>query len=334
LIIGHENFAHHLWNELPALDAWLARASDEAIARLQVVAIAEPLGPLHEIFPKLAAASFTRTRTNLEIPLRVRLGSQMVTNRIRRIMLEYFGHQPVVPAVAGILQMLDSLRPRVWISVRHGARTADNQLEFLLTTVKTITDAYPRAAFVFDGFSFPIGFFDDERTHAFREVFGHRSRTAAQFIQGLKETATLELGIDASSMFDVSGLDLTGAVTIAGHCDYYICHGGTLQHKIGWFYSKPGFIHAAPAGIAHFLKQAQQAEGAVVPDALPADLASATTWPEGVQGILNIPRNSNYRILDVNRASEVILLAMRAHLQNSTENRIAVSQGRGHLDHE
>jgi hypothetical protein len=29
----------------------------------------------------------------------------------------------------------------------------------------------------------------------------------------------------------------------ARHADFYICHSGTQQHKIGWLYDVPGIIH-------------------------------------------------------------------------------------------
>lgn len=317
LVIGHRNFAHHLWNELPALDAWLNRASDEAVARLSVVATAEPLGPLRDIFPRLANASFkTSIANSAEIPLLLRVGSQAVTKRIRQTMVDYLNRQNKSSNVINVLQVLASGWPRIWISVREGYRTPDNQLEFLLAIMQSIVGTYPDSAFVFDGFSFPIGFFQDERTRHLRELFVQRSKRASQFIDKLRERVAIELGQNlVSRMCDLSGFDLAEAVSVAGHCDYYVCHGGTLQHKIGWFYNKPGFIHAPPGGLTYFLKRAKRAGGVIPPDLLRAELTLATSEPEGVPRVDCIPRNYNYRILDVKQAAEAILISMRSRLK-------------------
>ena len=319
LVIGHENFAHHLWNELPALDAWISGAPAQAIAGLRVLPTAEPLGPLLEIFPRLAAARFSRSREKeVPVPLRVRVGSQVVTARIRRVVLDYFGRRNMSASAMSALAILRSGWPRLWLSVRLGSRTPDNQFDFLLAIVKAVASAYPDSVFAFDGFSFPVAFFEDERTQYVRDVFVERSKAASHFIEKTRNKAGLEIGPTlVSRMCDVSGLDLAEAVRLAGHCDYYVCHGGTLQHKIGWFHDVPGLIHAAPEGLPHFLKQAQQAEGAVIPDLLPAQLALATSGPKEVRGVQDIPRNRNYRVLDVVRAAETVLASMRDRLRQN-----------------
>lgn len=319
LIVGHENFAHHIWNELPALQVWLERTSDDSIAKLSIIATAEPLGPLLEIFPTLEMAMFRRSSgAKTKMPLCVRVGSQLVTAKIRRTVLDYFKRRKHAPAILETLSILDTGWPRIWISVRQKSRTPDNQFEFLLATLKSIISRYPDAMFVLDGFSFPVGFFEDERTQYLRDTFIERSQDASRFIDTLRDRIAAELGGDfASRICDVSGHDLADAVCVAGNCDYYVCHGGTLQHKIGWFYSTPGFIHAAPQGLAHFLKQAQQAEGSAVPDLLPSDLAVATSRPVDVHRVPDILRNANYRIVDVELAAEAILASMTACLRRN-----------------
>jgi hypothetical protein len=316
LIIGHENFAHHLWNELPALGLWLERASDEAIARLCVFPVAEPLGSLRKIFPRLAAASFiTRRSAVVEHPLRLRVGAQLVTSYIQNVIVNHCRNIGNHGSVVEILRTLKSGWPKVWISVRQHSRTPDNQLDFLLALLERASATYPNAIFVFDGFSFPVGFTSDPGMTLRMNSFLIRSQECAEFIQALCEKAARLLGPGiVRRLCSISGLDLAQAILVAGYCDYYICHGGTLQHKIGWLYRKPGFIHTAPEGSRHFLIQAAQVENAIIPDLLPPELARATRLPQGVQGVQDIPRNANYQILDVRQAVEAILSSMRAHM--------------------
>jgi hypothetical protein len=322
LVIGHENFAHHLWNELPALEAWLARASDDAVAGLSVVPVAQPFGPLPDIFPRLAAASFQApSGRKFEIPLLVRVGSTRVTTRIREVIREYCVRRRRSEAVQNVRTKVESGWPRIWMSVRQRSRTPDNQAEFLLAVVEAILSAYPGAMFVFDGFSFPVGFFDDPRTLPMRKTFKSRSREASEFIAMLCSQAACRLGSGASSrLCSISGVDLIDAIQVAEDCDYYVCHGGTLQHKIGWIYDKPGFIHVGPQGSAHFLKQAGQADGVLLPDVIPAELTVASGAPENVRGLEDIPRNANYRIVDVGKAAEAILGSLQARLQTPPPN--------------
>jgi hypothetical protein len=316
LVIGHENFAHHLWNELPGLDAWLNYASDDAITRLSVLPVAEPLGPLREIFPRLGAASFLDPELrNTEIPLRVRIGSQLVTARVCELITQYCRNQGISPPVKRVLDVFGQGWPRIWLSVRQRSRTADNQALFLLAVVEAVIAKFPGATFVFDGFSYPVHFFDDARTTGFRSSFLNRSKEALEFIEALFDQAGHRLGPQIQlRLCSVSGFDLIQAIQVAQYCDYYVCHAGTLQHKIGWLYRKPGFIHVAPRGREHFLRQARQAENIIVPDMIPIELVMATIGPKDVRGVADVPRNSNYRIVDVKRAAEAVVASMNAYL--------------------
>jgi hypothetical protein len=124
--------------------------------------------------------------------------------------------------------------PRIWISVRHGSRTPDNHADFLLAVVRRIFHSFPLASIVFDGFSFPVGFLSDPRTLASRESFMARATLDGRFIDFVCGRIAEEFGSNVQSrLCATSGLDIVEAIAVAACCNYYVCHSGTLQHKIG-----------------------------------------------------------------------------------------------------
>lgn len=316
LVIGHINFAHHLWNELGALQAWLCTASDQAIEKLSVIAVAEPLGPLEEIFPRLSSARIYRGKGKTpEINLKVRVGSCLVTSPIRETLRSYCALRGNTLAAQKVLGEIGGRHPVVWLSVRQNSRTPDNQLAFLRAVIRCILGVYDDAIFVVDGFSFPVDFFVDARTIDERALFSARSKDASTFVRSLRDEISRELGPDpASRLLDISGLNLTEAIHIGGHCDYYICHSGTLQHKIAWFHDVPGFIHTTPRDYHYAQRYAKHVEDGVAPDILPPGFSVSTSSPDFRQ---DIPRNYNYRIVDEEKAAAAILGSMQQHLSGS-----------------
>ena len=320
LLIGHPNFAHHMWNELSGLEQWLNTASAEQIEKVRVVASAEPLGALTDIFPSLLSAEFNRTARfdfsagSPVAPALVRAGSRIVTHRMRAKICGLSTGRKHSAAVDDVVAAIKGAWPRVWISVRLDSRTPDNQEEFLLEVLRGIFVSYPNAAVVFDGFSFPENFFADTRMVALREAFVARNSRTAEFIALLSRQAAKEIGQDiASRIFSVSGLTLLEAISIGGHCDYYVCHPGTLQHKIAWLWNIPGFIHGNGLGPSQQNWYQAQVEEGRRPDVLPPEF-SVVSSPPG-QGMRAVARNFNYRIVNARGAAEAVLAAMTKQLQ-------------------
>jgi hypothetical protein len=319
LLIGETNFAHHFWNELAALGEWLAGATDEEIARLAIVATAEPLGPIAQIFPRLRAASaaplsIAAARKRLaDASIVTRVGSCLVTTAVRQRILAFSEEHSNRSATASTRSLLLAAWPRVWVSVRLSSRTADNLEQFLLELIGKLLSAYPNAAVVFDGFSFPTGFFEDARTTSLREEFSARADDVGAFIESLRQKVDQQLGSAASSrLCSVSGLDLLDAIQLGTFCDYYVCHAGSLQHKIAWFHNIPGLIHLPMNTMSRALWHSAQVESGIVPDILP-DGASISTCPPSHGRMRD--RNFNYRFRDPAKAADSVLETMRSRLR-------------------
>lgn len=304
LVLGHENFAHQFWNELPALDAWLQTASDKKVAGTPLYLSGEPLGPIREMFPRLSLAKPYDGISSSETPLFVRLGGKRVPAKVRKLVCDFVIARGNTPPAAQLQRILARGFPRVWISVRHGSRTPDNQADFLRAVVRQLFKRYPDAAVVFDGFSFPNGFFSDPRTTDLRARFVERSAIDKHFIDTLIDDICSEHGPDvASRLCATSERHLSEAICVAGACNLYLCHGGTLQHKIAWFHNIPGVVHTAVPDQNYALWCANLIEDTIVPEMLPPELSTPTSAPKDRQ---NKARNYNYHVTDVELAAETV----------------------------
>src|SRR5207248_665017 len=143
----------------------------------------------------------------------------------------------------------------------------------------------------------PDGFFSDPRTRNLRAKFVERASLDRKFIDTLIDEIRCEHGGKAGArLCSTSGLHLPEAISVAGACNLYLCHGGTLQHKIAWFHSVPGVVHTAPHDHEYALRSAKAIEGAVTPELLPPQFSIPTSAPKNRP---NVPRNYNYLIEDV-----------------------------------
>jgi hypothetical protein len=247
LVTGDANFAHHVWNQLGALDAVLNLGR-----RVDVAATHQPIAPLAEIFadrPLLKVYAVPSAKLPRLDPRRVLpfpAGGKVVVARVRdRIQLVAARHAPA--ATRDFLAATRDMR-RVWLSVRVDARGGVNLLEALSAICGSLL-ADENVAIVLDGFSRPNDYganadYDKdviERTIAHERSFTDRLREAIVARVGATALARLHDGI---------GRDLLDSIHLASHCHAYFTHHGTLQHKIGYFTRVPGLVHSNPGILA------------------------------------------------------------------------------------
>ena len=145
-----------------------------------------------------------------------------------------------------------------------------------------------------------------------RSEFADRSKSVGLFIEQLREKIRGEMGEAASSkLCSVSGQSLFDAIDLGGYCDYYVCHAGTLQHKIAWIHNIPGLIHLPLNTGSRAAWHAAQVEDGIIPDLLPLGLSVSTAPPASGR---DHDRNFNYRISDVKRAAEWVIYSMQSQL--------------------
>ena len=325
IVIGHRNFAHHLWNELAALDEWISSTTPDERLGCRIVPLREPLGYLEEIFPALEGLEVTRADVSAKainaLPgCLLPLGSRKVTKRIREVITGYL--QTRASGIAQHLKQtgIEPAKTRFWFSVRERDRTCLNQLEFLTHLAVRILDTWPDSAILLDGFAFPCMESDLNTLVASEQ----RALNLDAVIRDIRVGVASRRGEHyAARLHGVSGLSLPDNLYLARYVDYYVCHAGTLQHKLGWLYEIPGIIHTVLRGDnVHSIESwyASQVEAGIAPQVLPSNYV-ATINDEGSEGPF---RNSNYLITDIPAAADYIIDQAAARIPAYTSSLVRV----------
>lgn len=309
LVSGFGNFAHYLWNELPAL---LELLRGRALALREAVVVAEPFGPFERLvgWPDGVAVTRGNERSWEAIPvvhdLLVTPGSTLVTPHARTRALAAAAD---VAGTAASARRSDRSRPLLWFSLRTMYRCAMNQEDLLLALGRRMAADMPGWDIALDGLSLPWDINFPAR-HDLRALRSHARETEAI---GARVTPRLRAAAgEALRVFDWTGVSLPEAMLLAGQASYYVCNHGTQQHKIGWLYDTPGLIHGSP----HFATQSgvaawtQSQGGATVrPDYVPARFVTDAVTRNERQ---HMPEFRDYAFTDVKGLAAYIVDRIRA----------------------
>lgn len=325
VLMGHPNFAHNLWNELSALHFY-SQSRPAASSALEFQVLYEPLVSLTDItgdIPvKVTRPKSFQSLVGFQPSLVTRLGSTQIPLVFRQQLTSLLTVRRDETLTDELVTSLAGSGPVIWISARLDARTLDNQSEFLHSLITRIADHYPRAAFIMDGFSYANDYGskvylqgDGGPSGAQREgsglggVMRLREKEVTAYITGLQDKLGAHL---ANTIINVSGMQLAEAIYFAGLAQYYVCHAGTLQHKIAWLHNTPGMVHSNTTGLVKGASAwlADQLEGGLSPGLISpehvVDLDSIRTTNQ-------VDRNRDYHLLDIDGAVADILKDLSRH---------------------
>lgn len=243
LLVGHNNFAHLLWNQLGALHA-LSKILGEK--KLSYIELNSPMGPLETIIKWFGNFGSKRDRTVINREYRPKLlmfraGGKQVTSEVAELVYSAslnFLHSNESGCRDYFKYLSESKSKRVlWISVRRDKRTCLNFYEVFSEIIKMISDVFPDKYYIlFDGFS---------RQHIKTpEKPGHEARILSS--QGLIESLLKDCSKAGIPAMNLNGRDLYECIVYARSADIYITHVGTLQHKVAWFSTAKGLVHMPP----------------------------------------------------------------------------------------
>jgi hypothetical protein len=260
VVTGFSHYMHTLWNELPALE----RAASAGLGKhMQIAAVYSPLGPITELFPDLASdvqpLSHDRMQAiNSENRLLVGLGSWTITRatqeRVRAVAIRHTD--------SAVLSERDRFSathdPVFWFSVKPPKRTCLRQSEVLAQMIAAARQAYPSAGFLLNGTSFPWDLdFNPNYGSWFSEglipTTMFAEQTIAEVIAKLPEAMR-------SSIPAVSGISVCEEIAWGAAANFYFCHGGTMQNKIGWVHRIPGMVHSPNRLMPVWAHQARMVE--------------------------------------------------------------------------
>ena len=245
-------------------------------------------------------------------------------------LIQFLVHRVAGEVTDDVAASLCGCGPVIWLSARLDARTLDNQTEFLTSLITRIAVQYPQAGFILDGFSFASDFESEiyqqgvssdasKNTAAGAE----EGRSSGAFLASADKSREREVtayvtelqsilgGHLPNPVINVSGMNLTDAIYLAGIAHYYVCHAGTLQHKIAWLHNTPGIVHSNIAGLEPGVPMwlADQLEGGMEPGVIPGEYVKDL---DSIRTATQVERNRDYHLLDVEGVVSHIMADMQA----------------------
>lgn len=280
VVMGNINFAHHLWNELSALENLVSKCGTDL--RLEIKTAREPLGRIEKIFPELAQLKIHRGEyTAKPGALYVNLASYRISEAVRNRLLQHARREASEEIDTLIRRIKEIAGPVFWLSVRTQIPTMENQREVIVAICLRLLAAYPRCSILLDGFSLPEDWSTDSESASYRSSAG-ASRFEIDAIIG-----ELSTNVQSSQLVvNMGGIRLLDSIALAELADVYFCHGGSVQHKIAWTANKPGIIHTSRTSKEPVSWHADPLDGAVPPLPLPAEM---------IQNVESNAREKNYR---------------------------------------
>lgn len=299
------NFAHFLWNILPAIENAISAPKE-----IEIYIGSDPfnLRLKHPYADILIPVEQRRLRKCWSPHLLFMGGSSFFPDRVRRKLL------------SSIINEREPEDLKIYISVRPDIahRYLINQVDFLCSLVSAFHEKYPDMEFVLDGFSMPEDIERPTYNDFFRSLYSKMIEKSRLAIREIAD-ALPDSGIKIN---DITGLNLSSALETISSCSYYVCHAGTQQHKIAWLFPRNGFVHGVTTDSAAKW-HAEHSECALVPSTFDSRIVDevkfdekswhADSWFASLENhrgqylISRKRKNNDYIITDINLAVSRIM---------------------------
>lgn len=284
VVSGFFHIIHHLWNELPAIE----RAVDAGLAgQMRVACLYQPLGPLDQLFPELAGRVEALTEAGLaakhaSVEMFTALGAWTIPHTTQARVLQVADRHAGREARAERERFRQRHWPIVWLSVKPPQRTCSDQAAVMAAVMQGIQARYPHAGFLLNGVSYPWDLGSNANYLVWlKDMLEKASAKTAEIIDATM--ARLAGGLRDRTRI-LSRLPVTEEICWAAMVDFYVCHGGTMQNKLGWLRAVPGVIHSNTKFLAEAppvppVSYGRQVEYRV-PDSLIIDVDAANYTPD------------------------------------------------------
>ena len=318
IFTGDPSYAHHAWNQVGALHTLLSEQRKPGLP-VTLSATFQPLGPLHELLPDHLSEPVAWENCQIapacNYPGRVSInaGGFCVTALTRARVLALAMRHASEATLDLARQLKQRYDPVVWISVRTRNRTAVNQREIILALCSRLLSEYAHCAVILDGHSSPYDYpanpaYDPRDTKICLERDTAEAQVIAELVMKQSPTGPQQRIVPAA------GMPLADSIVLAHAADFYFCHHGTVQHKIGWLANKPGVIHSNRRTLLQRPAPwvAAQVENGCLPTYIPDDHVEDMAEEQGADQIAASRFFERYRFMDISGTVDFVLTCLRA----------------------
>lgn len=241
-LVSTSHFAHHIWNELSGIQSIVSMS---LLSKIDLFAVFHnPTGLLGSIFPELKeerikqfvaeAEEGTFTREALRRNYFVfKLGGNYIHEELAERICNV-AHASVPQSVLDDVSCLRKKHfPIIWFSLRTDYRTCESQPKGIAWIINQLALKYPNLYVLLDGFSIPYGC-SESYIDNINNIILQQKKVAREIKSLLKTQVECRY---------IIGTSIHESIVWSYATDAYVCHHGSIQHKIGWIANKPGVIH-------------------------------------------------------------------------------------------
>lgn len=241
-LLTSRHFAHHLWNELSGIKYCI---DNNLLPYVNIFTVFnEPLGKIESIFPQINKNKLKKLNIDNENDFIIeilknryfvfRLGFNYIDNELaNRVIIT---SQNTIPK--SLKQKMSSIKkncsPIIWFSLRTDCRTWLSQENHIIHIIHKISKDYASSCILFDGFSLPLNCTDHEYLFDLKKQIKRQSDSVNYIQKRLPRNVT---------SFNLVGININESISWSQIIDAYVCHHGSIQHKVGWIANKKGIIH-------------------------------------------------------------------------------------------
>ena len=236
IVLYHDHLAHHILNELIGIDNLINKKLIQYIDHIYYCDT--PLGELKDLFPEIQASKFAKvsrrelnqkslSANELILPYQTVKISQSSIRRINNY-LELHSNKSFLKSIREKISAYDIC---IWVSVRTGNRVLTDQIELMASLKTEIETEGLSVIYIIDGYSEPYQLSSREKCN-YKNIVADENK----IIQDLEDTGITNISLIGKPIQDV--------LSCTALADYYICHSGTLHHKVSWLQNLPGIIHS------------------------------------------------------------------------------------------
>lgn len=238
--LGHPNFAHHVFDELTALELLVHR---NPLAIGSCLVYRQPVAPLEAIFPELRQQIIHFSKESLKTVITefFRSGGRTCylignpyTCRLRSRILA--ACRTVAPLEqTPLIQLLHEGGTKLWVSVKEDNRRCLNLREIVNDLASVIQGLNSKVVLCLDGVSIP---------YDWRPEYGGAFLKEDNLARIDRTVDEIRMSVRCSlPVINLNRFTLPLALQVAELIDLYICHYGTQQHKVFIGSKAPGIVH-------------------------------------------------------------------------------------------